>query len=120
MSDEPTTLIAAGAAVVVGALSSLVTFLASRRPGKAAEVTAEAALQTALAAGFEKLTVQYDRANSSLVAKVTALEGAVNGLSQHIYSLEEILRENGHTIPERPVHAQWPPPEFKLLEGGKP
>jgi len=106
MSDHPDTLATIAAAVValgVGALSSLVTFLVSKRPAQAAEVTAEAAWQTAMNAGFEALTQQYETANRALIGKVEHLEGTVRDLAQHVESLESILRANGLPIPTRPV-----------------
>jgi hypothetical protein len=108
--DTRTGIIAGAVTLIAAALSSLTTWLVSRRPSKAAEVqagaaevVAEAAWQTAMNDGFAKLATQAAARNEELVAEVGQLRGDIANLAQHVEGLENILRANGLPIPKRPV-----------------
>lgn len=117
--DMLTTVIAGLAALVAAVASSVTTLIVSRKPAIAAATTADAAWVTAMAAGFKELTAAQERREKALMAQVSRLENAVNGLSQHVYTLEDILRDSGLPIPERPDPAHWSPPDMHALNGAK-
>lgn len=97
---------AAGAAVVSALASSAVTLLVTRKP---AEVTANAAIQTAINDGFAKLSARYEARDQALVAEITALRGDVEALTTHLDGVEGALRERGLPIPPRPPRQTRPP-----------
>jgi len=84
-----------GLATVYGA------HLVSKRNAKSADRVADAAVQTAINAGFETLmggfTTQLDSAKSEIVE----LRGWIRELIQHMESLEEILRGQEIPVPPR-------------------
>lgn len=118
MNEVAVAWIAGGAAVVSAALSSVVTLIVARRPGLAAVVTARATEIAASAAVQQAINDGFAKLNAGWETRVTALEGAVRDLIQHVESLEEIFRKNGWPIPARPVSAAEFRP-FKVLEGDK-
>lgn len=115
--DTRTGVIAGVLTLGAAGLSSLTTWLVSRRPGKAVEVQAEAAWQTAMNDGFAKLSAQQTARNKELVAEVADLRGDIANLAAHVEGLETILRANGLPIPKRPVPVNMD--GLKVLSGGK-
>ncbi len=122
MSDAPTsvwTVVVAGAiALATGGLSAFVTWLVAQRPGKAAEVTSEAAWLQAMDNRFRIMTEAQVAHEKRLTEYILRLETAVSGMSQHLLELEDTLRKQGADIPPRPEHA-WPPAGFHVIPGGK-
>lgn len=131
MSDEPASIwpvvVAGAVALATGGLSAFVTWLVAQRPGKAAEVTSDAAWQTAMNDGFAKLNAAQELRNQALETEVAELKTAVTQLvqtgrafAQHVESLEAVLAKAGVIdIPPRPIEAVWPPKDFQVLTGGK-
>lgn len=133
MADDVNAWISGGIALVTGAISSFVTYAVTRRPvaqtAAAAELTAEAAWETAMNTRFTQLMEQSAKLEAErqksqeehegrLAAYILQLESAVTGMSQHLVDLEEALRQSGLTVPVRPAHA-WPPAGFHVIQGGK-
>lgn len=104
-------VVGAGAATIAAAISSMVTLAASRKTG-------EAAWQTSINDGFHKLTQDMENTNARLERTVQALSGEVNNLTQHVESLEAILRRRGLKIPKRPSPVN-PLAGLMVIEGGK-
>jgi hypothetical protein len=122
---------AAGAAIitVLGAIG--VARLNAKPAGKTADAAGEAAgaaVQVAINAGFEILTKAMRAEMDELRGEVTRMSqtiaaqdatiqeqtGELRNLSQHVVSLEKVLRDNGIDVPERPVVASvlaWEPPD---------
>jgi hypothetical protein len=67
---------------------------------KALLVKAEADADASAMAGWEALSKRME-------GHVLRLEGAVNSLEQHVYSLEGVLRDNGIPVPQRPAPQPW-------------
>lgn len=91
-------LITACASVAAAAIASLATILVKRRP---AALTAEAAWQLSNNDGFAKLNAALMKRMEEQDEVINALRGEIENLTQHVYSLENILRENGQPIPVR-------------------
>lgn len=112
--DTRAGIIAAGLAACASIASAVATYFAARPKGKAAtrtaqaaETTAESRVQEAINSGFEKLTARYEERDEAWQLEVSQLRGEIRDLSQHVESLEKILRENGIPIPQRKhKHAQ--------------
>lgn len=87
---------------IVGLLSAIVasvtTVLVKRQP---ALVTAEAAAQTTVNDGFAKLSAVLLERMEVQEIQIRELVSEVGNLTQHVYSLEKILRDNGLPIPVR-------------------
>jgi hypothetical protein len=111
------------ATVVVGGFGALSTYLASRRAAQPATMAAEADLQQSINDGFSRLMLERKKIDDErdLIWRglIEDLRGDVRNLTQHVESLERLLRENGlgHVIPPRPVKGE--PQALIMLEGGK-
>lgn len=118
-------------AVVVAIVGALATTWAARRTAKPAAVSAEAAIQQQINDGFRSLMAARDAADAVRQAEWTrtvtelnrtieALQGEVRNLTQHVESLETVMRKRGlaHVIPPRPKPRKVQP--LVILEGGKP
>lgn len=93
--------------------SNLLTGVLSFFSGKG---KASADFQSALNNGFAELASELRRDKADCEQKLLALQGEVNGLRQHIYSLEGILRQHGIDVPPlRPIV-----PVFVLDSSEKP
>lgn len=112
-------LIAVVGAVVAAALGALAQAVAARLTAKPASKTADAAVQTAINDGFAKLMAERERLDEVLRSEMEDLRGEVRNLTQHVISLESLLRDNGleAVIPPRPVKGEIQP--LIVLEGGK-
>lgn len=77
---------------LIGALATIVTGFLAYFGGKN---SASAQLQDALNKGFQAI-------NDARKAENAELRGRIAALEQHVFSLENILRDNGHPIPSRP------------------
>lgn len=101
-------------------VSALVAWAIARRTAKATDRTADAAFQQAMNDGFAKLTARYEALNTDLVERVEQLTGEVRDLTQHIESLEKILRDEGLPVPQRRKHPHpLARPPLARLQGGK-
>jgi len=116
-------LIAGVAALVAAVLSSFATVVASRLTAKPAYITAEAAVQGMINDGFAHLMAARDAADAQRAKEwqetVNHLMGEIRNLTQHVESLETIMRKRGlgHIVPPRPKRGK--PQQFTVMEGGK-
>lgn len=86
------------ATVVSATLATVTTVLVKRRP---ALISAEAQAQTAVNSGFADLSAALLKRMDDQDRQIKTLLGEVDNLTQHVYSLEKILRDNGLPIPMR-------------------
>lgn len=91
-------LIAAGASIVAALVASVTTFIVQRKP---ALVTAEAMAQTSVNNGFAELAKSLMGELNSARDEIKQLRGELADMTQHLYSLETILRQEGLPIPVR-------------------
>ncbi len=93
-----------GGQVVISALiGGVATVLGSILAYSAGKGTSIAAIQNSLNASFEKLVQELQEERKRDRQRLLDLEAQCNGLSQHIESLEGILRRHGIEIPRRPL-----------------
>lgn len=90
-------LAAAGSATVSAALARR----AINRTADAALLTGEAVAQGKVNEGFVALLDGFKQTQADANEKIEVLTGEVRELTQHIISLENILRDNGLPIPQR-------------------
>lgn len=96
-----TALVTALGALLVAVVSGLVTWIVARVNVRPADKTADASFQQAMNEGFATITARYEAMNAELMERVDQLSGEVRDLTQHIESLERILRDEGLPVPER-------------------
>lgn len=89
-------------AVISAAIGATATVLIQRKP---TAMSAEAQAQTAVNDGFAKLVTtlseQLDEARAEMKAAKQELLGEIENLTQHVYSLEKLLRDEGMPVPIR-------------------
>lgn len=91
-------LIVAGTSVLSAAIGTLAAILVRRKP---ALMSAEATAQSAVNDGFAKLAAALTEQLMEARREIQELRGEIADLTQHLYSLETVLRKENIPIPLR-------------------
>lgn len=109
--------------VAVAVIAGVSSWLVARMTVKPAHVTASAAVQDMINDGFRELMAARDAADAKRDKEwqdtAENLMGEIRNLTQHVESLETILRKRGlgHIVPPRPKRGK--PQQFTVMNGGK-
>lgn len=94
--------IVGGVAAAVSAMfSAAVARRAVNKTADATMVKAEADVQDMINAGFRDFMAAHKQSQKDANEKIEVLTGEVRELTQHLISLESLLRANGIPVPER-------------------